>query len=174
MDLSHPSSIFHLHTCHSSFSMDTSHVFLLLECGKVFLEAMTSNGSFSFFLLFFIPPPSSAHPGSRIRAQSARLIDFFFFGCEAYRLLLPDARLIDFFFFHWNFWMRTEGSFCVEVPPCEDRVLDGPASGGKGSKGRNYLRRAVRVDLYRGTSLIRNTPLLGPCGRTMPRALWWS
>ena len=23
--------------------------------------------------------------------------------------------------------------------PCEDWILDGPASGGKGSKGRNYL-----------------------------------
>ena len=27
---------------------------------------------------------------------------------------------------------------------------------------------------YRGTSLIRNTPLLGPYSRTMPRALWRS
>ena len=27
---------------------------------------------------------------------------------------------------------------------------------------------------YRGTLLIRNTPLLGPCSRTIPRALWWS
>ena len=39
-----------------------------------------------------------------------------------------------------------------------------------------------KVSLYRGTSLIRNTPtslirntpLLGPYSRTMPRALWWS
>ena len=28
--------------------------------------------------------------------------------------------------------------------------------------------------LYRGTSLIRNTPLLGPYSRTKPRVLWWS
>jgi len=27
---------------------------------------------------------------------------------------------------------------------------------------------------YRGTSLIRNTPLLGTCSRTIPRVLWWS
>ena len=27
---------------------------------------------------------------------------------------------------------------------------------------------------YRGTSLIRNRFLLGPCCKTMPRALWWS
>ena len=26
---------------------------------------------------------------------------------------------------------------------------------------------------YRGTSLIRNSPLLGPYSRTVPRALWW-
>ena len=26
----------------------------------------------------------------------------------------------------------------------------------------------------RGTSLIRNTPLLGPYSRTIPRVLWWS
>ena len=31
-----------------------------------------------------------------------------------------------------------------------------------------------RVLLCRGTSLIRNTPLLGPCSRTVPRVLWWS
>ena len=28
--------------------------------------------------------------------------------------------------------------------------------------------------VYRGTSLIRNTPLLGPYSRTIPRVLWWS
>ena len=28
--------------------------------------------------------------------------------------------------------------------------------------------------MYRGTSLIRNSAPLGPCSRTMPRALWWS
>ena len=28
--------------------------------------------------------------------------------------------------------------------------------------------------MYRGTSLIRNTPLLGPYSRTIPRVLWWS
>ena len=94
---------------------------------------------------------------------------------------------------------------------CEDRVLDGPASGalvvfwcfvlnphrrspyskllsgGKGSKGRNELDW-VGVDTlslwcftptavyntYRGTSLIRNSPPLGPYSRPMPRALWWS
>ena len=27
--------------------------------------------------------------------------------------------------------------------------------------------------VYRGTSLIRNNPLLGPNCRTMPRVLWW-
>ena len=25
----------------------------------------------------------------------------------------------------------------------------------------------------RGTSLIRNNPLLGPCCKTMSRAIWW-
>ena len=29
------------------------------------------------------------------------------------------------------------------------------------------------LERYRGTSLIRNNPLLGPYIRTMPRALWW-
>jgi len=27
---------------------------------------------------------------------------------------------------------------------------------------------------YRVTSLIRNTPLLGPYSRTIPRVVWWS
>ena len=27
---------------------------------------------------------------------------------------------------------------------------------------------------YRGTSLISNTPLLGPCSGTIPRVIWWS
>ena len=30
------------------------------------------------------------------------------------------------------------------------------------------------VQGYRGTSLISNTPLLGPYNRTIPRFLWWS
>ena len=30
--------------------------------------------------------------------------------------------------------------------------------------------RGVR---YRGTSLIRNAPLLGPYRRALPRTLWW-
>ena len=28
--------------------------------------------------------------------------------------------------------------------------------------------------VYRGTSLIRITPLIGPYSRTIPRVLWWS
>ena len=28
--------------------------------------------------------------------------------------------------------------------------------------------------MYRGTSLTRNSPPLGPYSRTKPRALWWS
>jgi len=28
--------------------------------------------------------------------------------------------------------------------------------------------------VYMGTSLIRKYPLLGPCSRTMSRAIWWS
>jgi len=27
---------------------------------------------------------------------------------------------------------------------------------------------------YRGTSLIRNTPPLGPYSKTLPRVIWWS
>ena len=56
---------------------------------------------------------------------------------------------------------EVEGSVCI----CEDRVLDGPASG----------KRAPRVTAYkyRGTSLIRNSAPLGPYSRTMSRALWW-
>ena len=37
---------------------------------------------------------------------------------------------------------------------------------------RGLLARMGGV--YRGTSLIRNSPPLGPCSRPMPRALWWS
>ena len=35
-------------------------------------------------------------------------------------------------------------------------------------------RSIFTQELNRGTSLIRNTPLLGPYSRTMPRVLWWS
>ena len=31
----------------------------------------------------------------------------------------------------------------------------------------------VFTTTYRGTSLIRNSPFVGPYSRTMPRALWW-
>ena len=34
--------------------------------------------------------------------------------------------------------------------------------------------RHLRVNAYRGTSLIRKRTLLGPYSRTTPRALWWS
>ena len=37
---------------------------------------------------------------------------------------------------------------------------------------RKYQPRSVRPP-YRGTSLIRNSPLVGPYSRTMPRAPWW-
>ena len=32
----------------------------------------------------------------------------------------------------------------------------------------------ITAPLYRGTSLIRNNPLMRPYSRTMPRVLWWS
>jgi hypothetical protein len=75
---------------------------------------------------------------------------------------------------------------------CDDRDLDGPASGDKGSKGRNELNcirgKGVRpvgsshwistcalpFGVYRGTSLIRKRRPLGTFSKPMPRALWWS
>ena len=33
---------------------------------------------------------------------------------------------------------------------------------------------ACTVPQYRGTSLIRNIPLLGSYSRTIPRVMWWS
>ena len=39
---------------------------------------------------------------------------------------------------------------------------------------RQPPRQEHHLDPYRGTSLIRNSPLLGPYGRPMPRALWGS
>jgi len=38
---------------------------------------------------------------------------------------------------------------------------------------KNKRPQALSPD-YRGTSLIRNTPLLGPYSRTIPRVVWWS
>ena len=46
-------------------------------------------------------------------------------------------------------------------------LLAGEKSGEKGVRTR-------RIQRYRGTSLIRNRPLLGPFSRAMPGALWWS
>ena len=41
--------------------------------------------------------------------------------------------------------------------------------------GRALAISAVMLTLrYRSTSLIRKTPLLGPCSRTIPRILWRS
>ena len=34
--------------------------------------------------------------------------------------------------------------------------------------------KCVQRRVYRGTSLIRKHPFLGPYSRAMPRALWWS
>jgi len=88
--------------------------------------------------------------------------------------------------------------------PCQDRVLDGPTSGEKGSKGGPYchgthgfhtphysrglwarftlyssLERSPQLNIhpigtYRGTSLVRNRHPVGPYNRPMPRLLWRS
>ena len=43
------------------------------------------------------------------------------------------------------------------------------------SKGGLAFPKGPCVGMHRGTSLIRNTPALGPYSRLMPtRALWWS
>ena len=39
---------------------------------------------------------------------------------------------------------------------------------------RTVTLRIPTRQIYRCTSLIRNTHLLGPYSRTMPRAPWWS
>ena len=49
-----------------------------------------------------------------------------------------------------------------EIPLCIDR----------GANRKVVL--ACGDELYRGIALIRNTPLLGPYGRTIPRVIWWS
>jgi len=48
--------------------------------------------------------------------------------------------------------------------------------GGLEGEARRPARvvQQLRPPTYRGTSLIRNTPLLGPYSRTIPRVLWWS
>ena len=42
------------------------------------------------------------------------------------------------------------------------------------SADRHVPRVLSQISAYRGTSLMRNTPLLGPFSRTIPRVLWWS
>ena len=39
--------------------------------------------------------------------------------------------------------------------------------------GRAGREREAEMEAYRGTSLIRNSALLGPYSRTVPKALWW-
>jgi len=41
-------------------------------------------------------------------------------------------------------------------------------------QGLAPIRGQALACQYRGTSLIRNNPSLGPYRRLMPRALWWS
>jgi len=92
-------------------------------------------------------------------------------------------------------WCMEEGVFRVEEAACEqlhrrnvkqfrgglvfkaDRLLYHSTLGlrvikKKKKKGR-VLSKKKRV-VYRGASLIRNRPPLGPYSRDMPRALWWS
>ena len=49
------------------------------------------------------------------------------------------------------------------------RVVDGGRNQDVGECDESGLGR-----VYRGTSLLRNCPSQGPCGRPMPRLLWWS
>jgi hypothetical protein len=60
-----------------------------------------------------------------------------------------------------GFRVQSSG-FRVESPPFHP-----PMPGGIGARAAHGIG-------YRGTSLIRNTPLLGPYSRTLPRVLWWS
>ena len=46
------------------------------------------------------------------------------------------------------------------------------AAAGRLSGRVRHVRSASRGD-YRGTSLMRNTPLVGPYSSPMPRDLWW-
>ena len=39
---------------------------------------------------------------------------------------------------------------------------------------QGYLAHKKQRPLYRGTSLIRDTPPVGPCSSPVPRDLWWS
>ena len=51
----------------------------------------------------------------------------------------------------------------------------GESCSGKGVRCRPRSRRTGSApSSYRGTSLIRNTPLLGPYRRALPRAILWS
>ena len=47
--------------------------------------------------------------------------------------------------------------------------------GTRGALRKQSAFRGTRDGIcdYRGTSLIRNTPLIGPYRRTIPRVLWW-
>ena len=61
----------------------------------------------------------------------------------------------------WGLHLWVEGVEEVEQ-------LDGPR------ERRGTLRSGLGLEVYRGTSRIGNTPLLGPYGRTIRRVLWWS
>ena len=55
-------------------------------------------------------------------------------------------------------------------------VLPYSLGSGRGSsphEGEGLQRNLAQKLHYRGTSLIRNRALPGPCRRTMSRALWW-
>ena len=43
-----------------------------------------------------------------------------------------------------------------------------------GGKGAGALTFKVHAEPCRVTSLIRNTPILGPYSRAIPRVIWWS
>ena len=52
----------------------------------------------------------------------------------------------------------------------------GPGMGMPGMMGMQGMMGGISSDPipYRSTSPLRNTPLLGPYSRTIPRVLWWS
>jgi len=54
-----------------------------------------------------------------------------------------------------------------EVPLCEKVSL-------RGDGLREEIAPGTLSPGYRGTSLIRNTPILGLYSRIKPRVLWWS
>ena len=74
--------------------------------------------------------------------------------------------------FRVSLGLRVKGAGCLGLVTCFVATSPRGSAGSRRSRSTDLCNPRTHAT-YRGNSPIKNTPLLGPYSRTMPRALRW-